>query len=65
MVTVQDVRDYIRETYRTLDMEVPAGAIFERVRRLIAVLAHVDATAIQPDTKLANVETSQPTRTWV
>jgi hypothetical protein len=65
MVTVQDVRDYIREMYRDQGMEVPAGAIFERVRRLIAVLARVDASAIQPETKLANVEASRPSRAWI
>ncbi len=65
LVCVRDVRDYIREIYKSQGIELPSGAIFERVRRLIAVQARVDASAIRPETKLEGVEDSPPSRAWV
>jgi hypothetical protein len=63
--SVRDVRDYIRHVYREQGIEVSSGAVFERVRRLIAVLARVDASAIRPETLLSDVEESRPSRAWV
>jgi hypothetical protein len=55
MVCVRDVRDYVREVYREQGIEVPSGAVFERIRRLVAVLTATDATDIRPDTKLVDL----------
>jgi hypothetical protein len=55
LVQVRDVRDYIREVYREQGIEAPAGAIFERVRRIAAHLAHADASEIEPQTRLADL----------
>jgi hypothetical protein len=55
LVHVRDVRDYIREVYREQGIEAPAGAIFERVRRIAAHLTHADASEIEPQTRLADL----------
>ena len=55
LITVRDVRDYIRQVYREQGVEAPAGAIFERVRRLMAVLTRNDASEIEPATRLADL----------
>lgn len=65
LVQVRDVRDYIREIYKSQGIELPSGAIFERVRRMIADLAKVDVSSVRPETKLSEVETSPPSRAWV
>jgi acyl carrier protein len=52
---VRDVRDCVRRIYREQGIEAPAGAIFERLRRLIAVLARVDASEIEPQTHFADL----------
>lgn len=65
LTNVRDVRDYIREAYRVQGTELPSGLIFERIRRIIAVLAKTDATAIKPETKLSEIESSEPTRAWI
>ncbi len=65
LVCVRDVRDYIRECYRLQGMEMPAGLVFERLRRLVAILAKTDASAIRPETKLEGIEASEAKRAWV
>jgi hypothetical protein len=65
LLCVQDVRNYVREIYKEQGIEVPSGAIFERIRRMIALLAHVDASAIRPETKLSEIEHSEARRAWV
>ncbi len=55
LVCVRDVRDYIREVYREQGIEAPAGAIFERVRRIAAHVTHADASEIEPKTRLADL----------
>jgi len=55
LVCVRDVRDFIRTTYRAQGIEAPAGAIFERVRRLAARLADADASDIRPETKFSEI----------
>lgn len=65
LICVRDVRDYIREIYKGQGIEMPSGAIFERLRRLIAGLAKVDVSAIRPEVKLSEVELSPPSRAWV
>lgn len=62
LVTVRDVRDYIRKVYREQGIEAPAGAIFERMRRLIAVLTRTDASEIEPATRLADLTAKRPFR---
>jgi hypothetical protein len=64
MVCVRDIRDYIREACRLQGIEMPAGAIFERVRRAIAVWAKVDAMSIQPQTKLVDIMPQSDTLIW-
>ncbi len=55
MPCVRDIRDYIRDCYKDQGMELPSGAVFERVRRVIAIWAKVDAMKIQPQTKLVDI----------
>ena len=55
LVCVRDVRDYIRKIYREQGIEASAGAIFERLRRIAAVLTHADASEIEPQTRLADL----------
>ena len=55
LVCVRDVRDYIRKIYREQGIEASSGAIFERVRRITAVLTHADASEIEPQTRLADL----------
>lgn len=62
LVTVRDVRDYIRKVYREQGIEAPAGAIFERMRRMIAVLTRNDASDIEPATRLADLVGGRPSR---
>ena len=52
---VRDVRDYIRDCYRDRGMNMPAVAIFERLRRAIARWAKIDGTKIEPQTKLVDL----------
>lgn len=53
--TVRDVRDYIRKIYRDQGIEAPAGAIFERIRRLTALLTRADASEIEPPTRFTDL----------
>lgn len=55
LASVRDLRDYIREAYREQSMELPAGLIFERLRRLIALVALVDASDVKPESRLADI----------
>ena len=52
---VKDVRDFVRTAYRTQGIEISAGAVFERVRRISAVLTHSDASEIEPETRFADL----------
>ena len=62
LLTVRDVRDYIRRIYRDQGIEAPAGAIFERVRRITAVLTHTDVSEIEPPTRFADLMPNRPHR---
>jgi hypothetical protein len=55
LVCVRDVRDYIRKVYRDQGIEASAGAIFERLRRIAAVLTQTDASEIAPATRLCDL----------
>ena len=55
MVCIRDVRDYVREVYRGQGIEVPSGAVFERIRWLVAVVTATDATDVRPESKLADL----------
>lgn len=59
MLCIRDVRDYVREVYRGQGIEVPAGAVFERIRRLVAVVTATDATDVRPDTRLADLANAE------
>lgn len=55
LLTIRDIRDYIRDCYRDQGMDQPAVAIFVRVCRVVAAWAKVDSRKLQPETKLADV----------
>jgi hypothetical protein len=55
LLCVRDVRDHIRKIYREQGVEAPSGAIFERLRRITAVLTRVDASDIEPQTRLCDL----------
>ena len=55
LLCVRDVRDYIRKVYRDQGIEASAGAIFERLRRITAVLTRTDASEIAPETRLSDL----------
>lgn len=64
MLCVRDLRDYIRDAFKDQGMDLPAGAVFERVRRTIAVWAKVDAMTIQPQTKLIDIMPKSDMLIW-
>jgi acyl carrier protein len=64
MLCVRDIRDYICDCYRDQGMELPASAIFERVRRTIAVWAKVDVMKIQPQTRLTDIVPKSDMLIW-
>jgi hypothetical protein len=55
LLTVRDVRDSIRQIYREQGIEAPSGAIFERLRRLTALLTRADASDIEPATRFSDL----------
>ena len=55
LLTVRDVRDCIRRIYREQGIEAPSGAIFERLRRVTAVLTRADASDIEPATRFSDL----------
>lgn len=55
MLRVCDVRDFVRKAYRAQGIEISAGAVFERLRRLSAVHTKTDASDIEPETRFADL----------
>jgi hypothetical protein len=55
LVCVRDVRDHIRKVYREQGIEASAGAIFERLRRITALLTRTDASEIAPAPRLSDL----------
>jgi len=60
LLTVSDVRDCIRKDYRRQGIEISAGAVFDRLRQIIAILTRTDATDIEPETRLADLVPERP-----
>jgi hypothetical protein len=55
LLRVADVRDFIRKAYARQGIEISAGAVFDRLRQLAALLTHADASEIEPQTLLADL----------
>lgn len=55
LVTVKAVRDYIRREIMRQGVECSAGVVFDRMCQLIALVLRVDAMAIRPETRLADL----------
>ena len=55
MACVKDVCDFIRKEYARQCIEIPAGVIFDRVRRLMAIVLRVDDSIIKLNTSFADL----------
>ncbi len=57
MVQVRDVCAFIRKDYARQGIECPSGVIFDRVRRLMAIVLRADDGDIQLTTRFADMVT--------
>lgn len=55
MVTVKDVRDFVRRAYAKQGIECSAGVIFDRIAKLLAILLRADAMAVRPETRFGDL----------
>ncbi|GAA0524692.1 hypothetical protein FHS83_001842 [Rhizomicrobium palustre] len=55
MLTVKDVRDFVRREYVREGIECSAGVIFDRITRLMAILLRVDVMSVRPETRFADL----------
>jgi len=60
MATVKDVCDFIRKEYARQGIECPSGVIFDRVRRLMAIVLRADDNEIRLTTRFAEVPRRRP-----
>ena len=60
MTSVKDVCDFIRKEYARQGIECPSGVIFDRVRRLMAIVLRADDGEIRPTTRFADVPRRRP-----
>ncbi len=55
MARVKDVCDFIRKEYARQGIECPSGVIFERIRRLMAIVLRTDDSEIRLTTCFEDV----------
>lgn len=55
LVSVKDVRDYVRKEISKQGIECSAGVVFDRICRLMAIVLRVDVSEIGPETRFADV----------
>ena len=55
MLCVKDVCDFIRKEYARQGIECPAGMIFDRIRRLMAIVLRADDDKIRLNTRFSDV----------
>lgn len=60
MPAVKDVRDFVRRAYAQQGIECPAGVIFDRVARLLAIVLRADAMGVRPETRFADLLPKRP-----
>ena len=55
VASVKDACDFIRKEYARQGIEIPSGVIFDRIRRLMAIVLRADDSAIKLNTRFADV----------
>ena len=55
VVSVKDACDFIRKEYARQGIECPAGMIFDRIRRLMAIVLRADDDKIRLNTRFSDV----------
>lgn len=55
MTRVRDVREFVRRAYARQGIEISAGAVFERLRCVLALVVRGGADEVRPESALMDI----------
>jgi hypothetical protein len=55
MITVKDVRDYVRREIARQGVECSSGVVFDRLCRIMSMVLRVDSTGIKLETRFEDL----------